>query len=74
MLIPIIIYICCASLQNIIYYGFSQMWPGLLTHYGKVIAPDLLGFGYSDKPVSIISICNYCNINRISFIITITLF
>lgn len=31
---------------------FPQVWEGLSERYGRIIAPDFLGFGLSDKPVS----------------------
>lgn len=31
-------------------WDWAGLWAPLLTHYGRLIAPDMLGFGYSDKP------------------------
>lgn len=32
-------------------WDWSALWPQLVSHYGRVIAPDMLGFGRSAKPV-----------------------
>ncbi|MFC9473064.1 alpha/beta fold hydrolase [Nocardia sp. NPDC056952] len=31
-------------------WDWHGVWPGLCTHFGRVIAPDMVGFGYSAKP------------------------
>ncbi|XP_003727645.3 mesoderm-specific transcript protein [Strongylocentrotus purpuratus] len=31
-------------------YDFHVIWDGLLTQFGRVIMPDFLGYGFSDKP------------------------
>jgi pimeloyl-ACP methyl ester carboxylesterase len=31
-------------------WDFARIWPGLSASFGSVLAPDLLGFGFSDKP------------------------
>ena len=31
-------------------WDWHALWPGLGADYGRVLAPDLLGFGWSDKP------------------------
>lgn len=31
-------------------YDWNKMWPGLKTHFNRLIAPDLFGFGFSAKP------------------------
>lgn len=32
-------------------WDFARVWPGLEAEFGALLAPDLLGFGFSDKPV-----------------------
>lgn len=31
-------------------WDYDRLWPALCTRYDQVIAPDMLGFGFSDKP------------------------
>ncbi|XP_038074007.1 mesoderm-specific transcript protein-like isoform X1 [Patiria miniata] len=31
-------------------FDWYKMWDGLASHFGRVIAPDFIGFGLSDKP------------------------
>lgn len=38
----------------LIHFSSSQIWEGLTQRFHRVIALDFLGFGFSDKPVSIL--------------------
>jgi pimeloyl-ACP methyl ester carboxylesterase len=33
-------------------WDWEPIWPGLCKRFGHVLAPDLLGFGFSDKPAA----------------------
>lgn len=37
------------------HFSSSQIWEGLTQRFHRVIALDFLGFGFSDKPVSILA-------------------
>ena len=32
-------------------FDWYKVWPDLKLNFNRIIAPDLLGFGFSDKPV-----------------------
>ena len=31
-------------------WDWHRIWGGLREHFGRIIAPDMIGFGFSDKP------------------------
>ena len=51
------------GIYYVLFMFLFQIMPELRKNFQRVVAVDFLGFGFSDKPVSLINMCAICAYN-----------